>query len=282
MHDVDVLIPVRQPAPWLKEALASIESQTHASWRGVLVMHGEHHELDSVLSECTGDWTVIKAPKEMNLAEVLNLGLSQCSAEFVARLDADDISYPNRFARQLAQLRRDTSVAVVGGTADLIDAAGMHLGRRGHGLDTEHMYKAMRWRNSLVHPSVMFRRDVIERISGYNANASGFEDYEMWLRVLQVSRIQSLDVALIQYRIHEGQVSRARTARRIAWSAVGEARQALAVIHGESRSAALMRQAAWVTRQNLRLLSSRRIDAIPRELRAAQDLPRNQDDEMPS
>ena len=256
MHDVDVLIPVRQPAPWLKEAVASIESQTHTSWRGVLVMHGEHHELDSVLSECAGDWTVIEAPKEMNLAEVLNLGLSQCSAEFVARLDADDISYPNRFACQLAQLRRDTSVAVVGGTADLIDAAGMPLGHRGHGLDAEHMYRAMRWRNSLVHPSVMFRREIVERIRGYNSNASGFEDYEMWLRVLQESKILSLDAALIKYRIHEGQVSRERTARRIAWSAVGGARKALAAIHGESRIAAQVRQAAWVTRQNLRLPSA--------------------------
>ena len=282
MHDVDVLIPVRQPAPWLKEALASIESQTHTSWRGVLVIHGEHLELDSVLSECAGDWTAINAPKEMNLAEVLNLGLSQCSAEFVARLDADDISYPYRFALQLDQFQRDRSVAVVGGTADLIDAAGMHLGRRGHGLDTEHMYKAMRWRNSLVHSSVMFRRDVIERISGYNANASGVEDYEMWLRVLQVSRILSLDATLIQYRIHEGQVSRGRTAHRVAWSAVGEARKALAAIHGESRIAAQVRQGAWVTRQNLRLPSSRRIGVIPRKLRAAQDLPRNQDDQMPS
>lgn len=282
MHDVDVLIPVRQPAPWLKEALASIESQTHTSWRGVLVIHGEHLELDSVLSECAGDWTVINAPKAMNLAEVLNLGLSQCSAEFVARLDADDISYPYRFALQLDQFQRDTSVSVVGGTADLIDAAGTYLGHRGHGLDTEHMYKAMRWRNSLVHPSVMFRRDVIDRISGYNENASGFEDYEMWLRVLQESRILSLDVALIKYRIHEGQVSRGRTARRVAWSAVGEARKALAAIHGESRIAAQVRQGAWVTRQNLRLPSAGPIAMIPRKIRASHHSPSNRDDQKPS
>jgi glycosyltransferase involved in cell wall biosynthesis len=235
-----------------------------------------------VLSECSGDWTVVKAPKEMNLAEVLNLGLRQCSADFVARLDADDVSNPERFALQLAQFRQDTSVAVVGGTAELIDEAGTYLGLRGQGLDSEHMCKAMRWKNSLVHSSVMFRRDVIERVGGYNANASGFEDYEMWLRVLQESRILSLDVALIQYRIHEGQVSRGRAVRSVAWSAVGEARTTLAITHGESRIAARVRQAAWVTRQNLRLPSSGRSGVIPCESRATQDLPRNQDDQMPS
>jgi hypothetical protein len=252
VHDVDVLIPVRQPAPWLGEALSSIESQTCASWRGILVVHGEYEDLEAVLTGCRGDWTVVMAPVELNLAQVLNLGLEHCTAEFVARLDADDIALPARFERQVAELRRRPDVAVVGTTAYLIDSRGNALGHRGQGLGPDKMRAAMRWRNSIIHPSVMFRRESITELNGYNENASGCEDYEMWLRVLQHSQISSLNEPLVQYRIHHGQVSKHQTIRAAAWETVRRARIQTAQIHHESSAAASARHVAWEIKQIIR------------------------------
>ena len=105
---VDVLLPVRSPAPWLEATLAGLMRQTMSSWRLVAVCHGESPAVAETIRSLVPDALILTAPEEGGLPDVLNLGLASCTAEFVARIDSDDIPAPDRFERQVQFLASHT------------------------------------------------------------------------------------------------------------------------------------------------------------------------------
>ncbi len=249
---VDVLLPVRAPAPWFREAISSLASQSFSDVQLVLVIHGDDAGFTAIAEASGLRLTIGRAPTAATLPEVLNTGLGLCTAEFVARLDADDVAHPTRLQDQLDFLISNPDVAVVGSAASLIDDAGNPTGVRAVPTDPDDVLRRMRWRNALIHPSVMFRRDVIAGLNGYDTDADNVEDYELWMRVLEHHQIAALPQALIAYRIHDHQVTKRSIASPGAATAVNDARLGLALRRGESVGAARMRQRIWATRQSMR------------------------------
>lgn len=266
MNDVDVLLPVRRPSPWLGEALASLDAQTLVAWRGVLVVHGGFEELPHLLAGREERWKVVRANDSSRLAQVLNAGLESCSAEFVARMDSDDVCHPRRLELQVSRLLEEPKVALIGTSAELIDEGGELIGQRGTERSPKELRSFMRWRNALIHPSVMFRRSVVQGLGGYNEHANGVEDYELWLRIMRDADACCMGESLLRYRLHEGQVSYRPEIPRAARKSVSEARLIMARAHQESGSAARARQAVWTTRQLARPF----IEGLSNSVRRAQ------------
>lgn len=245
MAEVDVLLPIRSPAPWLGQALASLSGQTLTDHRVVAVIHGSDSDIERTLDSYPQQLCVVSALKADSLGEVLNIGLAHCTAEFIARMDADDECAPARFARQRDYLLMHPEVALVGSSASLIDTAGHLVGIRLVDSDPDRLASRMRWRNALVHPAVMFRRVVVTSIGGYSAEARGVEDYELWLRMATTSVIGGIDEPLLRYRRHAGQVSKAQALSPEARMRIGRARLDLARVRRESLLAAHIRQHCW-------------------------------------
>lgn len=249
MRDINVLMPVRYPAPWLDEAIGSIEDQTCTSWHGILVVHGEFDGIEELMSRHAASWELVRASAELNLAEVLNLGLSHCTAEFVARMDADDVSKPSRLERQLHALRGDHDIAMTASSADIIDGMGHVRGRRLAPTMPSDVLRVMRWKCSVVHPSVMFRREVIARLGGYRATTTNYEDYDLWLRLLESHSIRNVEECLVSYRVHVDQVSGNSEFGWEAWASIRQSRIGLAKARDESVLMARVRHAVWLSRQ---------------------------------
>ena len=249
MAEVDILIPVREPAPWLPETLAGVRALTGVSFNVVVVVNGPDEQTSRMVRESGLDVRMAFSPDSSNLGETLNVGLAACTAPLVARLDADDIPLPTRLAVQRDVLELHPEAAMVCSGKAFINSAGRSIGIAHPPPSADALIKAMRWKNIVWHPTVMFRRENVIALGGYAPDAVFVEDYELWLRMLASHTIVPIDEPLLRYRIHENQVTRAKVIPKAAANAVLKARIALARAHGESVLAARARHLVWSVRQ---------------------------------
>jgi len=188
---ISVVLPVRDGAATLGRALASLQAQTCTDWELIAVDDGSADATRVLLAEAArGDARLHVIGREREgIVAALNAGLAATCGEFVARMDADDAMHPERLAGQLELMRARPDIGLV---SCLVDFGGDRAANAGYALHVD-------WLNTLVspeqialnrfvesplaHPSVMFRRELVERFGGYRAGDFP-EDYELWLRWL--------------------------------------------------------------------------------------------------
>lgn len=257
MSEIDVLMPIRPPAPWLSQTLAGLAAQEHQDWRLVAVIHGESPEVVGALRESGLPIHITHADTTETLSDVLNRGLLDCSAEFIARLDSDDIPLPGRFRSQIESLRANPTCALVVSPAILIDSAGRVLGRRDLPKSRGALRKTLAWKNPIIHPAVMFRKAAIDAAGGYLPCAVNVEDYELWLRLLADHELCIDSAPAIQYRMHVNQISATRWIGVAAASSLLQARLVFGSSIGIPRVITYMQHAVWSSRQFFRSIKRR-------------------------
>ncbi len=258
MNRVQVLLPIKFPAPWLEETLDSLQKQTFTDWTLVASIHGDEPAARKVVSAFFPDAIQVEAPSSGNLASTLNVGLALTTSAFVARIDQDDIALPDRLAKQVEFLEREPKVAVVGSAAFLIGPNGEELGVRAQEERILKIYKTLRWKTPLLHPSTMFRGDLIRSLGGYSETATNVEDYELWLRLATHGLLGGMREPLIKYRIHSDQITSYRTIPHSASAEVRRSKVALAAAKNESVLAAKSRHLAWMLKQEVRRIKRQR------------------------
>jgi glycosyltransferase involved in cell wall biosynthesis len=194
-----VLIPAFNAQHGLERSLASLRDDG-ARFEVVVVDDGSTEPI--ILPEgLPFPAILIRLPRNQGITSALNAGLERIVAggfEYVARLDAGDVSLPGRFAAQMAFLDAHPDHAVVGTYAEIVDEAGRHL----HGFrpPTSHtgLARALRYRNAICHPSVMMRIAALRTAGFYVSNYPGGEDYELWLRLGRRYHLANLDRILVR------------------------------------------------------------------------------------
>lgn len=181
---VSVLLPVGRDRKFLNDALASIHRQTFQSFE---ILLGENQ-----------DRTITKA---------LNDLAKNAKGEFLARMDADDICEPDRFKKQVAFLRKNPNVQLVGTSATLIDEQGNTIGVQDMPTTWKEIKQMAFFKNPLIHPSWMMRRSWVEKIGGYNKAFLLAQDWELILRCVWHDEIKNLPDRLLRLRIHRGSLS---------------------------------------------------------------------------
>jgi glycosyltransferase involved in cell wall biosynthesis len=150
---------------------------------------------------------IVRNASNIGLAKTLNVGLAAAEGELVARMDADDISEPTRFERQIAFLDANPSVALVGTWARWIDEDDRPFTAIQFPTDPADIERRLMEENCIFHPSVMFRRRPIQQLGGYSVAAPLSQDYDLWLRLSEHHALANLPEHLVRYRVHRGQVS---------------------------------------------------------------------------
>ncbi|MCS6771704.1 MAG: glycosyltransferase [Kiritimatiellae bacterium] len=187
---ISVLMPIRNAAATLPTALESLRRQTLQDFELIAVDHGSDDESRALLEGARGafrDLRIVSVPRDLPFAEALNEGLRQARGEWIARMDADDESTPERLETQWRVAWSDPSLDVV---ACRVRFGGDRANRAGYAryvdwintlLTHEEMARARFRESPLAHPSVLIRRGAFERFGAYRAGAFP-EDYELWLR----------------------------------------------------------------------------------------------------
>jgi glycosyltransferase involved in cell wall biosynthesis len=188
--NVSVVMPCRNARDTVERALASMIAQTLTAWELIAVDDGSTDGTRRILDDAAGgDHRIRVMPCEgRGIVDALNTGLAAARTPWIARMDADDESLPDRLADQMAFAQADGSLAVVGCRVELFPADSLTDGMRHYGawLDTvmtsRDIAREIYVESPLPHPSVMFRRDVVQTAGGYR-NGPFPEDYDLWLRL---------------------------------------------------------------------------------------------------
>ncbi len=211
---LSVLMPVyaRDESCHLERALESLCQQTMPATEVVVVEDGPIGvSLQSVIEEYSMRLPVVrvKLPKNEGLGTALSTGLSHCTAELIARMDADDICLPIRFETQAGFLAAHEEIDVLGSAIAEFDndiskiEAVRRLPR-----ECEKVAEFAKTRNPLNHMTVMFRKTKVLQSGGYQT-ARGFEDYHLWARMLMMGcRLHNLSEVLVLARCGAGMQSR--------------------------------------------------------------------------
>ncbi len=216
MPRVVVLMPARDAARTVRAAAVSILRQSERDLSLVAVDDGSSDatgEILSSLAESDRRVRIVRGPGE-GIARALNRGLVECDAEVVARMDADDVSHPQRLARQLEALAGDPSLAAVGSRVRLFPRADVRAGMVRYAVwlnglvTTDLVVRDLFVESPLVHPAAAIRRSALEGLGGWRDGPFP-EDYDLWLRLAEAGgRMTNLPFPLLDWRESPARLTR--------------------------------------------------------------------------
>ena len=207
---LSVLLPVFNGMPFLPEAVESILRQTFAGFTLIIVNDGSTDESGRYLGSLKDPRIVVINQANEGIGASLNRGLQLCQSEYVARMDADDISLANRFKYQVEYLDAHPDVVMLGTQIEFLIGTVAQRALRAP-VDHEAIEaRLMKGRAGLCHPSLMFRTAVAKACGGYPSAALG-EDFDFYLRMCDSGRAANLDRVLLQYRLQTSQATMAKT-----------------------------------------------------------------------
>lgn len=202
----------------LSLAVWSVLNQTFTDFECIIVLDNpDNSEIAEYLVDlATKDSRVqiIKNESNIGLANSLNRALAISRGEYIARMDADDISLETRFEKQVAYLDTHDYCHVLATDRTDIDEQGNHLPTTHIVADHDVLCSALRYANVLTHPSIMMRKDFLERVGGYR-DLKAAQDYELWVRMLKYgANFYILPEILLQYRIRQTGISKSNVAKQ--------------------------------------------------------------------
>jgi glycosyltransferase involved in cell wall biosynthesis len=199
---VSVLMPAYNAAAYLREAADSILAQTYADFELLIVDDGSTDATPDLLSDFTDDRVRrLRNDRNLGIPGTRNRCLAEAQGEYVAWMDADDRSRPERLQHQLDYLRQHPELAAVGSWAQVIDEAGAPLKQWHWETDPQEIREVLPGRNCIVNGSTLARRAALQAIGGFRLLVA--EDYDLWLRLTdQGACLANLPEMLYEYRIH--------------------------------------------------------------------------------
>jgi glycosyltransferase involved in cell wall biosynthesis len=203
---ISVVMPAYNAKHYVAEAVQSILDQTFRDFEFVIIDDGSTDRTPAILERYAARDHRIRLISRPNkgLVATLNEGLGLARGELIARMDADDVALPERFALQVAFLRAHPEVVCLGGAVRVIDAAGRILLDDRRPLDDATLQEmALTGHTPLIHPAVMMRRDDVMAVGGYDEAMKQSEDLDLWLRLGERGALASLPDFILKYRIHD-------------------------------------------------------------------------------
>lgn len=207
---VDVLVPVFNGSDTIEAAIKSIQTQTVDNIRILAIDDGSTDKTPSLLAHLAASDPRLQILHQHHggIVSALNIGLAHCRAEFVARHDADDISYPQRFEYQLDYLGQQPECVAVAGAARQIDERGRFSGIITQ-LPSPDLADA-RWVPAkepyLMHPFLMARLSALRAVGGYRYVFHS-EDSDLYWRLQALGRLHNMKEVLGEYRMHNASIS---------------------------------------------------------------------------
>ncbi len=215
---ISVVMPVYNAERYVAEAVESILAQTFRDLELLVFDDGSTDRSLEILQTYADrdDRVRVFAKPHRGYVPWLNEGLRIARGEFIARMDADDVSFPQRFARQVEYLRRQPDCVAIGCDLLMIDPDGDPLCKVTH--DVEHEAIEADLLNGefdvISHPTCMMRRSALVAVGGYRDKYETVEDFDLWLRLAEHGRLANLPEVLFQYRQHHESVNATKSERQ--------------------------------------------------------------------
>lgn len=207
---VSVLIPIKGDCPYLPIAIQSVRLQSLGDWELLICRDLIDDSSSRYLADLVEMDTRIKIIDTVGLAlpSALNKGLDECTGEFIARFDADDIMLPGRLHNQVLFLQENPEYVVCGGQIVIIDEnQKLALASPYYNLNDRTLKRKIDYKCPFPHPASTIRTRVLREAFGYSAQYKFAEDYELWLRLSSSGKFANLKKPVLAYRAYASQTS---------------------------------------------------------------------------
>lgn len=203
---VSVIMPTYNDNPvFFRKALESIRNQTYTNIEIIIVDSSSNDTISDMVSDCEDCRIQYFFREKRGIPDALNFGLRNAHGDYIARMDADDISLPERLERQVGYMEDHQDVALLGTSFNIIDGEDNLVETRECEYNSEQLKANLIFENPICHPSVMFRAELVKK--GWKYLNSCFEDYDLWTRLLLVEKASRIKESLLLYRVHGENIS---------------------------------------------------------------------------
>ncbi len=207
MAKISVILPVYNAALYLKEAVNSIINQTYTDWELIIINDGStDNSQEIILSYTDRRIKYFENENNLGLISTLNKAINLCSGEYIARMDADDISFAERFSKQVNFLDQNADYGMCGSFAHIINNQGNTTGKIIHVTENDYLKVNLLFSVPFVHPSMMIRKEILEE-NLFDKEYLHAEDYDLWTRIARKYKVANIPDFLLKYRWHGSNVS---------------------------------------------------------------------------
>ena len=206
---VSVIMPVYNTDRYITSAIDSVLSQTLIDFEFIIIDDGSTDSTQSIINSYSDNRIrYIKNSSNKGLVYSLNKAISLCRGIYIARMDADDINLPERFAKQVKYLEQHSDVIMLGTAVEYFGNTEFKTDLSNIQYDEEIRVNLIT-KASFFHPTVMFKAEVLYKNLDlrYNANKVHVEDYDLWIKMLKYGKLANLNEVLLKYRWHGDNIS---------------------------------------------------------------------------
>ena len=201
---LSVIMSVYNCEEFLRKSIDSILNQTFTDFEFIIINDGSTDKSKSIIESYNDSRIKLVNQKNRGLVESLNRGIKLSRAKIIARMDADDISLPERLTKEYQWIEKDTNRALVSTFFEHIEhKTGMSTGTKIiFPVNDIDLKRALYFTNPFAHGAAMYRKDAINEVGLYSSNYSPTEDYELWRRLAKEYEVGMIPEVLFQYRIN--------------------------------------------------------------------------------
>lgn len=204
---VSVVMSVYNGERYVREAVDSILNQTFEDFEFIIIDDGSTDGTLTILQSYDDIRLRLVCQDNVGLGKSLNRGITLAQGQYIARIDHDDLSLPERFEKQVQFLDVHPDVGLLGTACRVIDEL------RGREWDAQVATSDQALRHALIkhnpffHSSVMMRKSILEKVDGYDEAFPYIQDYELWIRIANCAKLANLAEVLTVHRFHRDSAS---------------------------------------------------------------------------
>ncbi len=198
---VSIVIPVHNGERYIKESIDSCIAQTYSNIEIIVVDDKSTDGTLDILKGYGEKITVLPVEKQNGLGNVINIGIRASKGKYIARMDADDIMYPDRILKQVEYLENNPSCVAIGGQIDIINEESEVTSHREYALDDKDLKKNRFLFQPFAHPAVTLRKSTLEEIGLYPEDMWKVEDVKLFLILSTKGEFANLPDTVLKYRM---------------------------------------------------------------------------------
>jgi glycosyltransferase involved in cell wall biosynthesis len=208
MKTVSILMPVYNAMPFLPLAVNSILNQTHTNFKFIIINDVSTDDSNRYLNSLNDSRITVLSQNREGMGAALNKGLEICNSEFIARMDADDICLSGRIDAQVSFLSNHNDIGILGTQFSYLCVDEQYRSSPGLPIDHNNIYNALLKAEyaPMCHATIVCRTSLLKKIGGYKIRDVGV-DWDMYLRMAEISKLSNLNNVYYLYRLHNGQVT---------------------------------------------------------------------------
>lgn len=198
---VSVIMTIYNAAPYLKEAIDSVVAQTFPDWELIAIENGSSDRSPEILAGYKDDRIrPFVLAENIGRTPALRYAFERAQGEYIAILDADDVSLPERLAQQVEYLDRQPDIGLVGSWVEYINEQSNVTGEFKPPTERGEVYDALGWMNPFVHSSIMYRTRLATQMGGYPEAYIYAQDKALILNIAKVSQVAIMGKSLCRFR----------------------------------------------------------------------------------